>query len=246
MHTDIVGPIKPEGMNGEKYVQVLVDDYSSAIFLSTMATKSGAGEAIKKMVFHAQKLSGRKVGTIRPDDAKELKMGAVKRFLDENGTIIDDIPPYSPECNGRAERCNRTILEKARTILAELNMMHTFDGYKKLWPEAVQCVAYVHNRTLTKSSHKNVQHMTPYEIVLGKKPDLSNLRIFGTKVKVLKPKPYRKGKMDAKTWNGIHVGYAPGDVYRAYIPELKRVFVTTDITFVEKLYGNSTTSPIDV
>ena len=88
--------------------------------------------------------------------------------------------------------------------------------------------------------------MKLYDIVLGKKPDLSNLRIFGTKVKVLKPKPYRKGKMDAKTWNGIHVVYAPGDAYRAYIPELKRAFVTKDITFFEKLYGNSTTSPIDI
>lgn len=244
MHTDLFGPINPEGMNGERYAQVLVDDYSGAMFISTMSTKDGAGEATKKMVLHAQKLSGKKVGTIRPDNAKELKLGFAKKFLDENGTIIDDIPPYSPECNGRAERANRTILEKARTILSELHMMCKFDGYKKLWTESVQCVVYVHNRTLTRSSHKDVQHMTPYEIMVGKKPNLSNLRIFGTKVKVLKPKKYRKSKVDAKTWNGIHVGYAPGEAYRAYIPELKRVFVSKDATFIEKLYNkvDSTTT----
>ena len=204
-----------------------------------MANRSGKGEAIKKMVLHAQKLSGKEVSRIRPDDAKEFKLGNLKKFLDENGTLIDDISPYSPECNGRAERVNRTILEKARTILAELNMICKFDGYKKLWTEAVQCVAYVHNRTLTKSSHKDVRHMTPYEIIIKKKPDLSNLRMFGTKVKVLKPKKYRKGKMDSKTWDGIHVGYAPGDAYRAYIRELKCVFVSKDVTFIERLYKNT-------
>lgn len=139
------------------------------------------------------------------------------------------------------------MLEKARTILSELNMMCRFDGYMKLWTEAVKCGAYVHNRTLTRSSHKDVQHMTPYEIMIGKKPDLSNLRIFGTKVKVLKPKKYRGGKMDAKTWDGIHVEYAPGDAYRVYIPALKRVFVSKDFTFIEKLYRNiGTTATFDI
>ena len=220
MHTDLCGPISPSGTNGERYMQLLVDDYSGAIFVSTMTNKDGAGHATKSMVLHAQKLAKTKVGTIRPDNAKELKLGNVKKLLDENETLIDEIPPYSPLINGRVERQNRTILEKARTILAELNMMCTCDEYKKLWPEAVQCVVYVYNRTLTKSTHKGVRTKTPYEVITGNKPDLSNLRIFGTKVKVLKPKSYRRSKVESKTWTGIHVGYAPGDAYRSYIPEL--------------------------
>ena len=239
MHTDLCGPISPTGMNGERYIQLLVDDYSGAIFVSTMATKDSAGESTKIMVLHAQKLAGCKVSTVRPDNAKELKLGNAKRFLDQNGTLIEDVPPYSPESNGRAERSNRTILEKTRTILAELNMMYTFEDYKKLWPEAVQCVVHVYNRTLTKSTHKDVQNKTPFEIITGNKPDLSNLRIFGTRVEVLKPKAYRKSKVEAKTWAGFHLGYAPGDAYRCYIPELKRVFVSKDVTFMEKLTGRN-------
>lgn len=46
--------------------------------------------------------------------------------------------------------------------------------------------------------------------------------------------------MDAKVWHGIHVGYAPGNAYRAYIPELELVFVSKDVTFIEKLYGEPT------
>lgn len=246
MHTDLTGPITPEGLNGEKHAQLLVDDYSGAIWVSTMKAKSGATEGTKQMVLHAQKLTGRKVITIRPDGAKELTEGQTKKFLDENGTLIDPIPPYSPQSNGRAERSNRTIYEKARTVLAELNMMCTFDGYKKLWPEALRCVVYVYNRTLTKATNANECLKTPYEIITGDKPDLSNLRIFGTHVKVLKPKEYRKSKVGSKTWDGIHVGYNPGDAYRAYIPSLGRVFVSKDVTFIEKLYKRQQMVAFDI
>lgn len=31
MHTDLSGPVKPKGVNGERYMQLLVDDYCGAI-----------------------------------------------------------------------------------------------------------------------------------------------------------------------------------------------------------------------
>lgn len=58
-------------------------------------------------------------------------MGETKKFLDENGTVLDEAPPYSPQSSVRAERPNRTVYGKSGTILSELNMMCTFDGYEK-------------------------------------------------------------------------------------------------------------------
>ena len=78
----------------------------------------------------------------------------------------------------------------------------------------MQSVVHVHNRTLRKSSQKDVRHMTPYEIMVGKKSILSHLLIFGSKVKALKPPKYLRVKMDSKNWNGLHVEYAQGDAYR--------------------------------
>ena len=224
---------------------MFVDDYSGVVFVSTMSTRNGEGDA-KKMVLHAKKFSGKKVMTISPDGAKELKLGAAKRFLEENGTIIDDMPPYSPQSNGRTEGCNRTILEKARTIITELNVMCKMDGHKKLWPEAMHCVAHVHNRTMTKSTHRDVQHVTSFEGMCGMKPDLSHLRIFATKAMVLKPKKCRKRKMDPKTWTVIHARYATGDAYRCYIPELQRLFISKDVAFIEKLYKKANTTMFEI
>lgn len=107
---------------------------------------------------------------------------------------------------------------------------------QKLWPEAVQCVVHVYNKTLTKSTNKEARSNTPYELLTGKKPDISHLRIFGSKVKVLRPDNYKGAKVESKVWDGIHVGYAPGNSYRAYIPEIGRVFLSKDVTFMRKLY----------
>lgn len=211
-----------------------------------MPKKSGAADATRQMVLHAQKLADAKVIAIRPDGAKELRLGATKAFLDKNGTLMDAVPPYYSQSNGRAERANRTVFEKARTILEEMAMMVTLPNYQKLWPEALECVVHVLNRTLTRSSHRDVRNMTPYEIITGNKPDLSYLRIIGTKVKVLRPQKYREGKVSAEVWEGIPVGYMDSGAYRAYIPQLGRIFVSKNVTFIEKLYRpNSASFNID-
>ncbi|GKF55895.1 retrovirus-related pol polyprotein from transposon TNT 1-94, partial [Tanacetum coccineum] len=63
--------------------------------------------------------------------------------------------------NGVAERKNRTLIEAARTMLADSILPTTF------WAEAVSTACYVQNRVLVTKPHK----MTPYELLhdpLGK------------------------------------------------------------------------------
>ena len=121
-------------------------------------------------------------------------------------------------------------------MLSDLNMVHKFDDYKKLWPEALQCMVHVHNRTSTRISHKDVRYKAPREILIGNKPDYSHIRIFGSKVKVDKPKKYRKSKMDPKVWDGLHVSYSPPLTCCVYTPDFKRVFASKHATFIENLY----------
>lgn len=77
-------------------------------------------------------------------------------------------------------------MEGARTLIhSKRNLPLT------LWAEAVSCVTYTLNRTLS-STHSN---KTPYEY--GKKLNLSNLRIFGSEFYTLIPKEIRR-KLDPK------------------------------------------------
>lgn len=109
MHTDLIGPINPHGLNGDKYVQLLTDNYSGAIWVSLLRTNADVDCGTKEMVLHAQNHTGERLITIRTDGAKEFKEDASKEFLDSNCTLLDDVPPYSLQSNGRAERPNRTV-----------------------------------------------------------------------------------------------------------------------------------------
>jgi len=227
----------PASIDGDKYAIAVLDDASGGVWTELMRTKSRVPQSIKTIMEAAEKKTGHQVVTVRSDRAKEYMCKELKDYYSTKGISHQPTPPYSPESNGRAERLNRTVVEKARAILEELHILTGMSDYRKLWSEAVLTVVYGHNRTLTKSTHESLRGKTPYEIVTGMKPDLSYLRIFGCKVKVKKPKRYLKGKFDSKVWDGIHVGYDGAEgAYRIYIQHLNRIFVSRDVTFLEKLF----------
>nr|GEY70730.1 hypothetical protein [Tanacetum cinerariifolium] len=79
---------------------------------------------------------------------------------------------------------NRTLIEAARTMLADSKLPTTF------WAEAVNIACYVQNRVLVIKPHNN----TPYELFLGGKPALSFMRPFGCPVIILNTIDHLGGK----------------------------------------------------
>ena len=67
----------------------------------------------------------------------------------------------------------------------------------KYWKEAISTIVHTLNRVqLKKDSNK-----TPYQLWYGYKPNVSYLKVFGSKCYILKES--RKGKFDAKGDEGI-------------------------------------------
>lgn len=91
---------------------------------------------------------------------------------------------------------NRTIVEKARTMLFGANLP------KAYWAEAVAAATYLINR----SPAKGLDEKTPEEMWTGLKPNLSHLRVFGCKAFAHIPKASRQ-KWDPKAEKLIFVGY---------------------------------------
>ncbi|GKF85125.1 putative ribonuclease H-like domain-containing protein [Tanacetum coccineum] len=63
----------------------------------------------------------------------------------------------TPQQNGVAERNNSTLIESARTMLADSLLPTTF------WDEVVSTACYVQNRVLVTKPHNK----TPYELLHG-------------------------------------------------------------------------------
>ena len=78
--------------------------------------------------------------------------------------------PYSPQQNGTSERLNRTLLDKARSILQDSGLP------KSLWGEASLAAAYLLNRSPTSALEEK---KTPFEMWYGRKPEVDQLRVFG-------------------------------------------------------------------
>lgn len=97
--------------------------------------------------------------------------------MDTHGIQREYMAPYTPEQNGKAERDNRTIIERARTTL------HAKGLPESLWAEAVNTAVYLMNRSGSGESGS-----TPYERWVGKKPSLEHIRIFGSEAYVNVPK----------------------------------------------------------
>lgn len=122
-----------------------------------------------------------------------------------------------------AERVNRTIVERARCMLFEAKLPKAF------WAEAVAAATYLVNRSPTKG-HKQ----TPEEAWSGRKPDLSRVRVFGSKDMVHVPKQKRK-KWDAKSKEAISVGYEEETkAYRLYDSVKKTIFKSRDVLFINE------------
>ncbi|GKD93053.1 ribonuclease H-like domain-containing protein [Tanacetum coccineum] len=99
----------------------------------------------------------------------------MNEFCEMKGIRREFSVARTPQQNGVAERKNRTLIEAARTMLADSKLPTTF------WAEAVNTACYVQNRVLVIKPHNK----TPYELFLGRKHALSFMRPFRCPVTIL-------------------------------------------------------------
>nr|GEU73864.1 putative ribonuclease H-like domain-containing protein [Tanacetum cinerariifolium] len=103
----------------------------------------------------------------------------------------------TPQQNGIAERKNRTLIEAARTMLADSLQPISF------WVEVVNIACYVQNRVLVTKPHNK----TPYELLHGRTPSIGFMRPFGCLVTILNTLDHL-GKFEGKVDEGFLVGYS--------------------------------------
>ena len=134
---------------------------------------------------------------------------------------------YTPQQNGVAKRDNRTLVEGARTLFHSKTFLPL-----RLWAEAVNCVVYTLNRSLSSSCPA----VTPFETWFYRKPDVSNLRPFGSEFYVMVPKELRQ-KLDAKCIFCYFVGNSTtqkGDRY--WDPVSGKVNCSCDVSPIDHYY----------
>ncbi|GJZ06102.1 putative ribonuclease H-like domain-containing protein [Tanacetum coccineum] len=138
-----------------------------------------------------------KVKVIRCDNETDFKNKEMNKFCEMKGILRQYSVARTPQQNRVAERRNRTLIEAARTMLADSKLPTTF------WAEAINTACYVQNKVLVVKPHNK----TPYELFHGRTPNLSFIRPFGCSYTIFNTIDHL-GKFDGKADKGFFVGYS--------------------------------------
>nr|GEW49873.1 hypothetical protein [Tanacetum cinerariifolium] len=126
------------------------------VFFST--TKDETSRILKGFIRQIKNQLNQKVKTIRCDNGIEFKNKDIIKFYGSKGIKREYSNAKTPQQNEVAERKNRTLIEAARTMLANSFLPNTF------WAKVVSTACYVLIRVLVKKP----QNKTPYELLTGK------------------------------------------------------------------------------
>ncbi|GJY37201.1 putative ribonuclease H-like domain-containing protein [Tanacetum coccineum] len=207
----------------KKYCLVVTDDYSRFTWVFFLASKDETSGILKNFITEIENLVDKKVKIIRCDNRTEFKNRVMNEFCKRKGIKREYSVARTPQQNGVAERRNRTLIEAARTMLADSKLPTTF------WAEAVNTACYVQNRVLIVKPHNK----TPYELFRGRTPALSFMRPFGCHVTILNTLDHL-GKFDGKSDDGFFVGYSlTSKAFRVYNIRTRKVEENLHIRFLE-------------
>ncbi|GJS22122.1 putative ribonuclease H-like domain-containing protein [Tanacetum coccineum] len=223
LHMDLFGPTSIRSINHKTYCLVITDDFSRFSWVFFLRTKDETSGIFKDFIRQIENQLNQKVKTIRCDNGIEFKNRDIIEFCGSKWIKREYSNAKTPQQNGVAERKNRTLIEAARTMLADSFLPNTF------WAEAVSTACYVLNRVLVTKP----QNKTPYELITGKIPIISYIRPFGCHVTILNTIDHL-GKFEGKSDEGFLVGYSLNSkAFRVYNLETKRVEENLHINFLE-------------
>lgn len=241
IHTDVFGRVSVPAWDGSNYFVTFTDDFSRVSMVYCIIQKSDVFCKFKEFVAMAEAqhsttvktLDCTKIAKLRADNGGEYISSEMKSFCKEKGIQLLFTVPYNPEMNGIAERLNRTLVEKARTMLLASNLG------KRFWSEAIQTANYIKNRSPTSAHGDQFTDKTPAEIWFKTKPDLSHVRVFGSICYNHVPKD-KRSKLEPKATKCIMLGYGLSpSTYRLWDIESDQLIIGRNVTFNESVTGQS-------
>jgi hypothetical protein len=140
-------------------------------------------------------------------------------------------PPDTHDQNGAAERSGGVIIVRARAIQIDSKLPTS------LWPEIVSAAGYILNRT----PRQDYGWITPLEKLqshLGlpnPKPKCGHIRIYGCRAYPMQYHIPKKDKLAPRAAIGYLVGWDSTNIFRVWVPLLRRIIRSRDVTFDETI-----------
>jgi hypothetical protein len=214
-----------ESIEGSRYSMPIVDDYSRFVTVYFLSSKHQAADLLLECIASYGNITNNRVQTVQTDNGGEFTSSYLRNKLLKRGITLQTTVPYTPQQNGIAERMNRTLVDRARTVLSHAGLPPQY------WQNAMATVAHVTNRLITNANDR----YSPFELWTGKRPDLSHLRVFGCRAYAHVP-DQKRTKFDPKATSCIFLGYASNQKgYLLQEETTQKLLTSRDVSFDEHL-----------
>ena len=234
VYADLVGPFPIETPAGNKYLLGITDKFSNYSWVYLLKFKSETPSKIKQFfqetVSQGFNIRNLTITCFSTDRGSEFMNNELKDYFQNQGVQHQSGPSYTPEFNAIQERMNRTLVEMAMALIFQSGLPMT------CWGLAIETASYIRNRCPCSS---NNNFLTPYEVIFQEAPDLSHLRVFGSRWYYHIPSELRN-KVQPKAMEGIFAGYDM--LNRSYrilpVSDPQTIVLSRDVIFDEATTTN--------
>jgi len=225
IHIDLWGPAQVQSAGGAHYFMAITDDFSSYRTVAFLASKSAEATSKVFKAYHkeAEHQTRRKLKRIRLDMGREWFNNTWEQYRNDEGLIFEFTTPYAHQQNGVAEKGMQTILEAARSILAESGLP------TKYWADAIQTVVYVKNFLPSPRQPNKI----PAELWHGQRQDVSHLHPFGCMAYAHIPLDLNISKLQPRSVWVTLLGYNGRNGYKLLDRSTGAMFLSRDVIFEE-------------
>lgn len=150
----------------------------------------------KHYVIIAEKETGSKLRCLQSDNSGDYTNRAWNTYCEENGISHSMGPPHSPQLNGVADQCNRTLLDRVLPNLFKVKLPVRF--WSDAARHAIQAIDLSQSQALPSES-------CPKVLWTHQKVSHSSLESFGCKAWRILTGPQRVSKLTEKARPCLHL-----------------------------------------
>ena len=223
IHADTWGPAPATSPGGSLYFVAFTEDATNHVKVYPLRSKTAAEVLVHFQSYHAWLVvrTNVPITTLRTDNGTEFCNQQFQKYLATMGIDHERSAPRRQYQNGTAERMNRTLVDRGRTLMLHANVRPAW------WAEAMVTAAFLGNRT----PNSKTGHLTPHELITGYRPNVANFKVFGC---LCYCKNDAKSKLSSKANKCMFLGYSEQHrAYKVYDLVTKTVRVSVDVVFFE-------------
>ena len=214
IHADLIMVTQPSHKCHSRYILTVLDDYTRFLQTFELQTKTQVPDNLDFALMNLKTMFPEKpyFRFLRTDNGGEFSCKETAAVLRKYDMQHDPYEPYVHEHNGLIERVHRTLEERGRALLLMSGFPLSF------WNHALKWATYLYNRT----PHSALDFLTPFEKAHNSKPDITNIRKFGSLVNVYDKTITRGNKFGSRSTKQYLIEITPTG-YKTYDPITRKI-----------------------